>query len=53
MTPDFTLTACPVCKRTVRVSANTGRVFRHRDGISHLCVMTGREYPIEHDRSAA
>ena len=45
--------ACPVCKRTARLGEETRRVFRHRDGIDNTCVMTGRSYPLESDRSAA
>ncbi|SED52071.1 hypothetical protein SAMN04490240_4096 [Rhodococcus pyridinivorans] len=44
------MVSCPVCKRLAPVGEESGRVFRHRDGINNVCVMTGRRYPIENVR---
>lgn len=47
------MVSCPVCKRIAPVGEESGRVFRHRDGINNVCVMTGRRYPLNEERKAS
>lgn len=38
---------CPVCRRQVHASENTGRVRRHEDTAGRTCPMSGRGLPLE------
>lgn len=41
------ITGCPVCRRSVLASDQTGRVPKHRDTALNQCPMSGRRIPLE------